>query len=159
MSGGDLEAFLDQPFLFRDRPSPLAGDMRASWRLPVVLMLVRACRGQRATHGQLHVLSWALRSAEGAVALDRFLGGKLRPQEAVVRFEPALDRAIALAHGLGLLSRSGGRYWALEEKGLGLLARVESDESILARERETLAALNVKLTQQVVAKMLRREAV
>jgi hypothetical protein len=130
--------------------------MRAVWRLPVVLMMVRSCRSEKATHEQLHVLSWALRSRDGPSTLKRFLEGRLRPEEAVVRFEPALDRAIALAEGFGLLVRSDDRYWSVSKRGADLLQRIDDTPDVLVAERAVLDGLSGKLSQAAVARMLRR---
>src|SRR4051794_40307362 len=109
MPADSIGELLDQPFVFRDQPRPAPSDLRPVWRVPVVVLMVRACYRERATHEQLHVLNWALRSIESAEALALYLAGALAPERAVVRFDPALDRAVALAHGFGLLEWKG-RY-------------------------------------------------
>jgi hypothetical protein len=155
MADLSLQSFLDRQFVFSDRPRSVPGDMRAVWRIPVILLLVRSCRGEKATHEQLHVLSWALRASEGPGTLLQFVDGQLRPEQAVVRFEPALDRGISLAEGFGLLTRQG-RYWSLSGSGKSLLKMVDLDPDLLVAERAVLGALDGKLTQAAVQKMLRR---
>lgn len=129
--------------------------MRAIWRLPLILMVIRSCRGEKATHEQLHVLSWALRTSDGPETLSRFLAGQLRPEEAVVRFEPALDRGVAWAEAFELLGRQG-RYWSITGKGEVLLAAIDGEPEVLSSERSVLSGLKGKLTQSAVERMLRR---
>lgn len=151
----DLDQVLNRPFLFRERPLPTSGDLRAVWRIPVILLLIRACRGEKATAEQLHVLNWAVRSAESGESLASFLAGDLRPEEAVVRFEPALDRAVALANGFELLAWTN-RYWALTDRGKGLLTEIDEDGDILRTEKDLLASLPSPLSQAAVRRLLGR---
>ena len=151
----DLDEVLDQPFLFRDRPTSAPSDLRPVWRVPLVVFLVSYCRGQQATHEQLHVLNWAVRSARSAELLGEYLAGQIPPDRAIVRMEPALDRAVALAHGLGLVVWKS-KYWALTDKGRELLEHLRTDELLLVREKELLGVLPTPLTQTAVAGLLQR---
>lgn len=151
-----LDAALDLPFLFRDRPSSAPSDLRPVWRVPVVLLLVSRCRGAKATHEQLHVLSWAVRSSDSAESLAAFLNGLIPPERAVVRHDPALERATGIAHGFGLIEWKT-RYWQLSPAGRELLNAVEADDGLLAREKGLLDVLPKPLTQAAVETLLRRE--
>lgn len=154
MSSGDVEALLDQPFVFRNRPTSAAPDLRPVWRVPVVLLFVRACRSQRATHEQLHVLNWAVRSAVAADTLLGYLAGDIPPEQAIVRFDPALDRAVALARGLAFIAWDK-RSWALTAAGRA--ATLQLDEAgVLRREQSLLAELPKPLTQTAVLRLLQR---
>lgn len=151
-----LDAALDLPFLFRDRPASAPSDLRPVWRVPVVALLISHCRREQATHEQLHVLNWAVRSAESTESLVAYLDGLIPPERAVVRHDPALDRAAGLARGLGLIAWKG-RYWTLTPSGRELLETVREDNELLAREKALLAVLPNPLTQTAVAALLRRE--
>jgi hypothetical protein len=121
----------------------------------MLLLLVRACRGEKATPEQLHVLNWAVRSTESAESLAAFLEGKVRPEEAIVRFEPALDRAVALARGFELLAWND-RYWVLTESGRNLLKKVDGQPETLHVEKGLLKQLPSPLSQAAVKKLLGR---
>jgi hypothetical protein len=150
-----LHDVLDRPFLFRDRPSSAPSDLRPVWRVPLVVLLVSRCRGQQATHEQLHVLNWAVRSSGSAELLGEYLTGQIPPDRPIVRMEPALDRAIALAGGLGIIVWKA-KYWALSDKGRELLDNLQSDELVLVREKRLLEALPKPLTQTAVAALFQR---
>jgi hypothetical protein len=150
-----LDQALARPFVFNDRPTPAPSDLRPVWRVPVVLLLVRACRAQQATHEQLHVLNWAVRSAPRVEALAAVIGGQLAPDQAVVRFEPALDRAVALAHGFELL-RWRTRFWTLTPRAHEALHEIDEETDLLSAEKQALASLPKPLTQTAVETVLRR---
>jgi hypothetical protein len=151
-----LDAALDSPFLFSDRPASAPSDLRPLWRVPVVVLLLSRCRGEQATHEQLHVLNWAVRSSESAESLAAYLAGLIPAEHAVVRHDPALDRAASLARGFGLIAWKG-RYWTLTVEGQQLLEAVVEDDELLAREKALLAVLPKPLTQKAVSALLRRE--
>jgi hypothetical protein len=146
----ELYAALNRPFLFRDRPTSAPSDLRPVWRVPVIVLLISHCRGKKATHEQLHILNWAVRSTSSAKLLGEYLAGEIPPDRAIVRMEPALDRAAALARGFGLAAWKG-RYWTLTHNGRKLLETLRADESLLAREKGLLGGLSKPLTQTAVA--------
>jgi hypothetical protein len=150
-----IDLLLDQPFVFRNRPISAPPDLRPVWRVPVVLLLVRACRGDRATHEQLQVLNWAIRSGVGAETLRGYLAGEIPPEQAIVRFDPALDRAVALARGLGFIDWAT-RFWVLTSVGREAVKQVD-EAGVLDRERSLLAELPKPLTQAAVGRLLKRE--
>jgi hypothetical protein len=149
------DALLDRSFLFRDRPASAPSDLRPVWRVPVVTLLVSSCRSKKATHEQLHVLNWATRSFASAERLAAFMAGDTEPERAIVRFEPALDRATALARGLGLLNWDE-RYWVLNAAGQTLLEAVWADDELLVHEKSLLTSLPNPLTQAQVGRLLSR---
>lgn len=150
----DVDDLLDLPFVFRDRPTSAAPDLRPIWRVPLVALLVRACSQQKATHEQLHVLNWGIRSPSGAETLADFLAGEVAPERAIVRFDPALDRAAALARGFGLIDWKT-KYWVLTSAGEAVAADVDAAD-LLSQERSLLSTLPKPLTQAAVGRLLKR---
>jgi hypothetical protein len=126
--------------------------------VPVVVLLISYCYRQQATHEQLHVLGWAVRTSESAESLAGFLNGLIPAERAVVRHDPALDRATGYARGFGLIDWKT-RYWVLQQAGRDLLDAITTDDALLVREKQLLAALPKRLTQTAVEGLLRRERV
>jgi hypothetical protein len=66
-------------FSFRVRPVAVPGELRISWRLAVITLMLHHCRQQRASLIKLHILNDVIRSPSSAsllqVNLDRY-GGK-----------------------------------------------------------------------------------
>lgn len=82
---------LETEFLFRRRPIAVPGDLRPSWRIGLLtLLLKRCCRQGRTSLTRLHVLNWAIRTEGNQQALLGLIAGNLRPDALVVRFDPAL---------------------------------------------------------------------
>lgn len=124
------------------------------WRIPYVLLLVRACRQSKAKLEQIHVLNWAMRTDRDAEAMALLSSANVTAETAIVRYEPALDRAIALAAGLGFL-RFEKKSWHLTELARELLAAIDADEDLFAHEKRMLETLSAPLSQSTVKRLLR----
>jgi hypothetical protein len=155
LTGEEVDELLGRRFSFEQRPRPVPADGRPIWRVPYVLLLIRACRQRIATFEQLHVLNWAVRSAGGAEQLGAFLSGEIRAEQPAVRYEPALDRAVALAAGLRMLSFENG-HWRLTQTGAQVLAQLDDDETLYRREKELLGVIGSPLSQAAVRRILER---
>ncbi len=96
----------------------------------------------------------------GRRSLIEFLTGDRPPEQAMVRFDPALDRAVSLAGGAELLAVTTQQRSALGEASSGTEYRVEltaageaaveiidSDESLFGAEKALIRSLPRKLTQ------------
>ena len=151
----ELAELFDVPFTFTERPRPVPGSLRPGWRIPAILLLVRKCRGARATLEQLHVLNWAIRDARGREAFLSFWRGEVEPDESLVRYEPALNRAIDLAVGVRLLIWNDAKRLVLTEQGRQLLVGIDADADLLADEKMFLAALASPISQVAIETLLK----
>jgi hypothetical protein len=151
-----LDSELDVGFDFHERPSPMSADLRPEWRIGAVLLSLTKCYANRANLRQLHVLNWALRTPESRQTLIRILNGELSPDEAIVRFDPTLERALRFAEGEKLITASGEMVF-LTEKGLTLVSKINSDDDCLHWEKDFLKQIRAKISQKRVDAFLNWE--
>jgi hypothetical protein len=153
----ELESLLDRPFVFHQRPKPVPGVLRPAWRIPTILLLIKKCWGGKASLEQLHVLNWAVRDWRARRIFLLLLDDEINPDEAIVRFEPALNRALDLALGLKLVSWTEAKRLTLTERGEEVIAGIEA-EGVLEEEREFLAQIPRPVSQVMIEKFLSRRS-
>lgn len=146
---------LDTPFIFRARPESLPGDLRPLWRVAVLLLILQlACRGARASFGQLHVLNWALKSVDNRIQIEQVINGEKPVAATFVRIEPSLNRAVDLAHGEGLVERVHPGRIQLTQKGRKAAQMVLEAEYLMTTEKAFLRQIGKRLTLQAVRNLL-----
>lgn len=149
-----LEA-LNIPFRFVRRPVPIPADLRASWKIAlVVAILDRCCRGGRSSLRRLHVLNWAIRSPRNLKAVHGALQGAVDPTTVLVRFDPSLNRAIDRARGFGLVRSPRGDRVELTPMGEALVRQMAVSET-LSTESEALSEIGQQLTEARTDELLR----
>jgi hypothetical protein len=142
---------LNVPFTFKQRPLAIPPDLRPEWRVGMVLLILKkCCRGYRSSFARLHVLSWASRTPENGLALREVINHQLRPDALLVRIEPALNRAVDLAAGEGLLKRVTGDRVELTPAGVLAAEGIDKNEDIFTVEREYLTGLGRKVTEDSI---------
>lgn len=145
--------WLDAPLNFAVRADPVSPDFRPERRIAVCLLIVEKSRAGKANWKTIHVLSWALQSPKRVEMLANIKVGNGLLDMPLVRFEPALDRALDLAVGLGFLSREGVGPFELTEIGREVLAEVR-EASVLEPEVAALAAVNGKVSNRDIERLL-----
>ena len=133
----------DAKFEFKDRPPPVPADIRADWRVPLLMLIVKSCRGGRASLQQVQSIAWAAIFEESREEfLEAFSGnGGTDPAVLLIRYDPAVTRAVNLAVGLGLLLWATKGRLVLTDKGKCLLDEIQRHEGVLADERAFLSQL------------------
>jgi len=145
---------LDTPFVFREQPEAIPGDLRPLWRIGLLLLILHlSSRGGKSSFGRLHVLNWALRSEDGQEALLGILGRKLFPGTVVVRIEPSLNRAVDFAHGERLVERVPGDRIQLTTRGEKEAKRMLARKGLYERERHFLNTVGKKVTEILVKEL------
>jgi hypothetical protein len=145
--------WLDAPMNFTARSDPISPDFRPERRVAVCMLIVDKSRAGKASWKAIHVLSWALQSPKRVEMLTNLKNGTNLLDMPVIRFEPALDRALDLALGLGFLTRDGIGPFELTEAGREALAEVR-EAGVLEREVAALAAVNGKVSNRDVERLL-----
>lgn len=144
----------DTPFLFQQRHLSLPEDLRPSWRIALLVLLMNGCcRGRKSSRARLHVLSWSVRSTESLQNLLAAAAGELNPRALVVRVDPFLDRAIDFAIGEGLIERLGGKGLQLTSTGKNYASAIVEAADIFVLEKSFIQTIGHKVTEDLVAKM------
>jgi hypothetical protein len=152
-SSVDLDEVFSVPFKFAARLHPIPADTRKEWRVALVVLLVDACHGAKATISQLHVLNWGVLYPESREELSKVLRGEGRPESLFVRYDPVLDRAIDLAAGMNLVAWTGAGRLVLEDSGRTLLRLIKGGD-IMSAEKAALVAIGRKLTLALASQIV-----
>lgn len=152
-----LQALQGASFSFTRRPEPIAGDLRLSWGMAIVLLSLQNSHGKKCSFVKLHFLAHSIRSEASRELVMSALRGERHASNIQVRVEPWLNRAVALAHGLKLVTVGKGKSVALTEAGKEVAAAIDADRSLLAEERAFLASVGQRLTESVLSRIWRME--
>lgn len=153
MSTTPVRNRLDFPFLFHEQPDPMPAALRPERRIPLLLVLIAKCHGSGASWKVLQLLNWAARDHRNMDLLLSLQEHSDIPDRPVVRFEPALDRAIDLAVGLGLVEQKTSRAFRLTDSGKALVGVVET-AGTFEPEREILSRYPGKMTAAEADRLL-----
>lgn len=147
----DLLAALNTAFVFRSRPISLPADLRPTWRIGLlVLMLSKCCRQQKSSLTRLHVLNWAVRSEPNMESLLALLANELTPDSLIVRFEPAFNRAIDFAIGEGLIQRVDGARIELTTAGKSFAKEIVEKADLYSNEKRLLDLVRLRASEGLV---------
>ena len=148
--------FAHTRFSFERRPTPVPGDMRITWRVSLILLMLSESRSNRASLAKLHILNDAIRSNQVARLRDATdADAKILPWN--LRVAPAFARAIDFVVGerLAEWTKAGGRAsLQLTSTGLAASAQIEKVEDVLERERAIIVEHAKKLTEIRVSALL-----
>jgi hypothetical protein len=138
--------------VFRDQPRSLPADLRRSWRVGLVLILVDACRGHNASRFQVQALAWIMLRPK----LRQSLAQLLSPSDSLASptVDLAIERALDLATGSGFLEETQKGRLALTVVGQEALRQIH-DLDLFRVERETLSSLPSRFSQTDADRMFR----
>ena len=151
------QALQGAAFSFTSRPEPVAGDLRMSWGIGILLLSLFYSHGKKGSFQKLQFLAHAVRTRGGRDDVLAMLRGDLRTSDLSVRVEPWLNRAVAFAHGLGLVVVTKGKSVALTDKGREIASAIDANRDIFLEERSFLVEVTKKLTEPQLIKIWRME--
>lgn len=139
---------------FADRAEPVPGDLRLSWRLVVLCLILDRSRAGKSSMQAAHVLWWAIRSSRTRDLFMKWRQGEGNPDELLVRFDPSLTATMDLAIGAGLISVDQNANLILESRGREVATDAWASAGVLEAEKEFLAALPKGITAKSIRELL-----
>jgi hypothetical protein len=147
----EMMTTLDVRISFQPRPSPLAPELRMTWRLAQFLYLLSACcRGGKSSLRRLHVINWGARTERNRKTLVRALQGTIQPHALLVRVEPSLNRVVDFASGEGLVVIPDGARVEITDRGRVLVKEVAALNDCLVAERTFVHEVGQRVSEQWV---------
>ena len=136
------------------QPEPIPIDLRTSWRIATLVLILAGSRARRAGRDKVLLLTYALRNSHLQDDFLAVLSGARSPFFLTVRVDPAVARASAFAAGFGLLTHKHGWTAKLTDQGVAFANAVESDEKLLAAEKSFLSKVRRLATARRVREVL-----
>lgn len=157
MTTTPIDAVLNAPVKFTERPSPLPADLRIEWRVAFLLCVLKmTCRGGKSSLPRLQVINWAARSADTRKRFLEIVTQGTKAGEIIIRVEPGLNYAIAFAAAEKFIERPGGDRIQLTDEGKKMVAQIQAAKDCLVEEKAFLTSLGMALTEQLAKKLLAR---
>lgn len=132
----DISNFLTKPFTFAQRNQLIPCDVRASWKICLVILIIGSVgRKNVCSLKKIHVVNWLVKDKKHLSDFLKWSKSEIsiRPE---VRLEPSIDRALEIAIGEGLVKKKSGRLELLE-KGLEIFSKIVN-EDIFEEEKLTI---------------------
>lgn len=161
-----LDDIFEAKFVFHARHKAVPCEIRPVWRMYALALIIEKCWGSKASVEQLHVLNWAMRTEESRQAFLQFLEGKRSPNQTIVRFDPALNRAVQFAYAEGVVEMLEKQKKLLDDgekdsathyrvvlapKGVRLVRHVRSMDDCFEVEKAFLDSIPQKVTQKQIS--------
>ena len=145
---------LDVPFTFERKPDPIPGEMRPQWRIAVLLIILQASRGKKASLRKLHVLSWVVRNSQSRERFIRYVNGELASTDIIIRVDPGLNHALALARAERLIDIVSGKTASMTAKGQAFAQEILSYKDTLSEEKDFMDVIKPHIRESKIAELL-----
>lgn len=144
-------------FSYTARPDPVPGDLRMSWGISVLVLALFFSRAKKSNFQKLQFMIHAVRLPEGRDEVRGLLLGMYRPNEVSVRVEPSLNRAVAMAHALKLVTIAKGTTISLTDAGKRIAEDIAKGNDTLMEEIAFLQEVAPRITDVLMKRVWRLE--
>ena len=151
-----LRGLLRGGFTVSERPQPLPGDLRLGWGVALLILVLGASRGQRASIQKIHFLAHLARAKVTRDQTRAVMKRTIGPQALSVRVEPWVNRAMAFAIAEGVAVMRDGKAAALTDAGKAVHRDIVA-MPILDEEKAFLAEVGPRATEKVVEQIMKME--
>lgn len=141
--------FQYEDIVFDAKPDAVPYNYRISYKVTQLCLIMRLCgRGDVCSLIKLHMISYALISQDNMKKLVEFSEGTgCTP---LVRFDPAVNRALTYAIAYGLIEQQQTAKYKLTERGKQLAEQTKVSGDLMIVEINDLNTLAKKLTEAKV---------
>ena len=135
--------------VFDAKPDAVPFNYRISYKVTQLCLIMRICgRGNVCSLIKLHMISFALISQVNLMRLIEFAEGT--GSVPIVRFDPAVNRALTYAIAYGLIERQQTAKYKLTDRGQRLAEQIAVVGDLMVVEISNLKLLAKKLTETKV---------
>ncbi|APC81905.1 TPA: hypothetical protein ACXDAZ_003156 [Clostridium botulinum] len=132
------------------KPVAVPYNYRIMYKISQLILIIYYCCSSRkgCSLEKLHMISTALTSKADYVKLRSFING--RQNIIIIRFDPAVNRAVTLALAEKLLYRQVNGLFKLDKKGKKFAEELDKDKTLMVREKELMQRISTNLTEDKI---------
>lgn len=152
----DQEELLKNGIIFDAKPDAVPYNYRISYKVSIICLMIYKCCGRRGCSLiKMHIIASALADSRFYKKLMKFLDSNLQ-REFIVRFDPALNRALEYALADGLVVQQANGSYKLSVEGKSLAKEISEDNEILCSEKQILDDISLKLSEERIKEISER---
>lgn len=141
---------IKEGIIFDAKPDAIPFNYRITYKISILCMIMKICCGRRGCSLiKMHIISTAITDKEYRNRLEQFLKERV-DREFIVRFEPAVNRALEYALSDGFITQQQNGTYKLTEKGKILASKIMEDKTIFQYEKLVLQKLGPELTEEKI---------
>lgn len=150
------EELLKNGIIFDAKPDAVPYNYRISYKVSIICLMIYKCCGRRGCSLiKMHIIASALADSRFYKKLMKFLDSNLQ-REFIVRFDPALNRALEYALADGLVVQQANGSYKLSVEGKSLAKEISEDNEILCSEKQILDDISLKLSEERIKEISER---
>lgn len=144
---------LTSEIIFDSKPDAVPYNYRISYKIAqICLIIFKSCSSRSGCSlVKIHIIANALNTKDSMKQLEDFVNEKLSFM--IVRFDPAINRAIKYAIADGLILQLKNGTFKLSEKGKKLVGQIDK-EKLLEKEKLFLKLLGTRLTNEKIESLM-----
>lgn len=132
----------------KNRPSAVPYNYRITYKIAQILLIINTSTGKRACSPiSIHILSMALSSLEEQRKLKNYLR-ESDSSNFLIRFDPAVDRAINFAIAEKLLIKQKNGKIKLSKQGLEFIKDIKKNNDLFIFERNFLNEVGTEVEKK-----------
>lgn len=146
----ERDYLLADEILFDAKPTAVPYNYRISYKISQLLLILSMCcaRGGCSLI-KLNMISMAMCTPQEGTLLIEIVNGRITAPP-VVRFDPAVNRAILYAITDSLICQQKDGKLKLTAKGKLLVNSIQSEPNLMYHEKNFLSRLSTKLTEEKI---------
>lgn len=139
--------------VFYERPNSIPYSYRITYRVAILCLLMRICSPRKGCSlVKMHIINDGLKDSTLVNRIKKDL--QLNIHSALIRFEPALNRALEYALYEGLIVQQGNGKYKLTVRGNEFTNDLLKDEDVFQNEKEKLSVLFDEFDDDIIEKLL-----
>ncbi len=145
---------LSDTIVFDSKPIAVPYNYRVSYKIAQLLLIISLCcsRGGCSLI-KLHMISMSFNSDASMEQMERFSNGLLS-EIPLVRFDPAVNRALLIAINEGLITQQQDGKVKLSPKGRLYVSKIMDEDDLMVREKKHLNAISSKITEKRIGEIM-----
>ena len=147
----DVNDYINNDIIFDAKASAVPYNYRISYKIALICAIIGKCCGKKGCSAlKLQMINASTTSKKAKEELFNLIDNPFITETTIIRFDPAISRAINLAMADGVIFRQSNGLYRLKDKGKALLNAIYKDDETLAVEKQLLSELSNRLTEDII---------
>ena len=142
---------INSDIIFDPKEEAVPFNYRISYKVSLVCLIIGKCCGKKGCSAiKLQMINAAVSTASARRELLTLTSQVSLSEATLVRFDPAISRAINYALADELIFRQGNGLFRLTDKGKSLVQEIYKNLELMVIEKEFFQELSNKLTEEMI---------